>query len=138
MKEFTTAAVEAVEDAAAKREERIKAYVAEGMSREDAEKKVNKEDGVIEFILDGRKMRSFKPTPGQLTFMMAAMGRGQAKESKYASIVNLMLETFEEDDQEYLESRLLSRKPSEALDLDQLEEIFEHLTEEWFSTPTDA
>lgn len=136
MKEFTTAAVTAVEDE--EREAKIVAYVAEGMTRDEAEAKYDSENEApfVEFKMDGRTIRAYTPTPGQLTFLLASMGRGQTRDSRFSSIVNIMMETFDEDGRDYLESRLITRIPSKMLQLESLEKIFEHLVEEWFSTPT--
>lgn len=133
MKEFNKAATEVAEEAAYL--ERVKALIAQGRTQEQAEEEAD-EVAPIEFKMDGRVMRAYPPTPGQLTFMLAALGRGQTKDSRFAAIVNIMMESLHEDDQDYLESRMLSRKRSEKLDLEQLEGAFEYLVGEWFATPT--
>lgn len=134
MKTFTTAAVEAVETA--EREPRIKLLMDAGKTREEAESEIDKEDGVVRFMLDDRVLTASTPTPGQLTFMLAAMGRGQSQDSRFSSIVNIMMETLDSDGKDYLEGRLLTGNPKEALDLKYLEQIFEYLVEEWFANPT--
>lgn len=134
MKTFTTAAVEAVTEA--EREPRIKALMDAGKTREEAEAEVDKEDGVVRFKLDDRIMTAKAPTPGQLVFMMATMGRGQTKDSRFAAILNIMFETLDPDSKDYLESRLLTGDGKKALELENLEGIFEYLAEEWFATPT--
>lgn len=90
----------------------------------------------IEFELDGRKLTAYRPHEGQLTFMLAALGRGQTDDQRYAAIVNIMMASLKGDDQDHLESRLLANKRSERLRLKQLEEIFEFLIAEWFADPT--
>ena len=40
------------------------------------------EEQYVEFEIDGRTLRAFHPTPGQLVFMLAAMGHGQSAESR--------------------------------------------------------
>ena len=94
------------------------------------------EEQYIEFKLDGRVMRSYTPHEGQLTFMMAAMGRGQTSEQRFAAIINIMISSLRDEDAEYLESRLLTRDPKERLSMKTIEGIFEHLAGEWFATPT--
>lgn len=116
MKEFTTA-VEAIE-------------------REDNGEAV--EEQYIAFKLDGREMHAYPPTDGQLAFMLAAMGRGQSADSRFASIINIMLETFRDEDREYFEGRLLTRDSTKRIGVEQINEIFEHLTEEWFARPTQS
>ena len=109
MKEFVTAVEDAIQD-------------AEGTP--DAER-------YVEFKMDGRVMRAYQPTEGQLTFMMAAMGRGQTDDQRFAGIVNIMLSSLRPADKDYFEGRLLSRG-KDRLEMKQIEPIFEHLMEEWF------
>lgn len=94
------------------------------------------EEKFTEFNLDGVTLRSYHPTEGQLLFMMAAMGRGQSDQSRFASIINIMLSTFKDSDRDHFEGRLLSRDPKDMLPVKQVEQIFEFLTEEWFARPT--
>lgn len=98
----------------------------------------NPEDQYIEFKLDDRVLRAYPPTDGQLTFMLAALGRGQSQEQRFAAIINIMLSSLRDVDQDYMESRLLSRDPKTRLKVDQVEAIFEYLTEEWFARPTQS
>lgn len=95
-------------------------------------------DQVIEFELDGRVMKAHPPTEGQLAFMLAALGRGQTDESRFASIINVMVETLDKDDRDYFESRLLTSDPKRRLPAKQIEAIFEYLTEQWFARPTQS
>jgi hypothetical protein len=135
VKEFITA----VEDVAAQdeREEKIKALIEQGKSREDAEAEVDG-DEYVEFKVDDRVLRAYQPTDGQLAFMLAALGRGQSKDQRFASIINIMLASLRDDDQDYLEGRLLDRDPKNRLKIEMVESIFEYLTEEWFARPTQS
>lgn len=101
---------------------------------EDEGQKV--EDQYIEFKLDDRVLRAYTPTEGQLTFMLAAMGRGQSADSRFASIINIMMETLRDEDKDWFEGRLLTRNPKERLSISTVESIFEYLVEEWFARPT--
>lgn len=92
----------------------------------------------IEFKLDGRRMRAYRPHEGQLTFMMAAMGRGQTQEQRYAAIINIMLESLDEGDADYFESRLLTRDRKTRLKIRDIEPIFEYLTQQWFRPESEA
>lgn len=133
MKEFTTA----VEDVVAEdeREAKIAALVEQGKTRADAEAEVD--DNVpVEFSLDGRVMKAYKPTDGQLMFMLAAVGRGQTNDGRMSAIVNVMLNCLADEDQDYLESRLLERDPKRMIKPSTIEAIFEYLVEEWFARPT--
>lgn len=131
IKQFTTTAEDAVLDQ--EREDRLLALVEAGKTREEAEQEV---DPYIEFDLDGRVMRAYRPIEGQVVFMMAALGRGQSKESRFASILNIMFESLRPDDKDHLEARLLSRDPKVRLPMKQIEAIFEFCVEGWFARPT--
>lgn len=101
----------------------------------DAEGKVIRdEDGKVKAtkVVDRAGMRAYQPNEGQLTFMLAALGRGQSKDQRFASIINLMLETLRDDDRDYLEGRLLSSDPKKRIPVKQIEEVFEYLVEQWF------
>lgn len=113
MKDFTTAITDAINE-------------AEGTVEEE----------YIEFTIDGRVLRAYPPTPGQLTFMLAALGRGQTDDSRFASIVNILMESLRGADKDYIESRLLTRDAQRRLPIKMLEEIFTWLMEQWFARPT--
>lgn len=89
----------------------------------------------IEFELDGRTMRAYQPNDGQLAFMLAALGRGQTNDQRFASIINLIINCLHSEDADYLESRLLS-SGRDRLPVKTIEQIFEFLVEEWFARPT--
>lgn len=133
MKEFVTAVEEVI--AEDEREAKIAALIAEGKSREEAEAEVS-EETYVEFKLDDRVLRAYSPTEGQLTFMLAALGRGQSQDQRFAGIINIMMESLRDEDQDYLEGRLLTRDPKNRLPVKKIEEIFEYLIEEWFARPT--
>lgn len=96
------------------------------------------EEQFVAFKVDGRELRAYPPTDGQLAFMLAALGRGQTADQRFAAIINIMMSSLRDDDQDYLEGRLLSRDPKKRLKIEQVEQIFEYLTEEWFARPTQA
>lgn len=133
MKEFITAAEET--EAEVEREAKIAALVKDGKSREEAEAEVDGEVPV-EFKLDDRVLKAYPPNEGQLVFMLASLGRGQSQESRFASIINIMMECLRDEDKDYFEGRLLTRNPKRRLKIEQVEEIFEYLVEEWFARPT--
>lgn len=134
MKEFVTAVEEVIEQD--EREAKIKALVESGLTPQEAEEKVLAEEGVVSFKVDDRILRAHPPNEGQLTFMLAALGRGQDQNQRFASIINIMMSCLRGDDQDYLESRLLSRDPETRLPVKMVEQIFEYLVEEWFARPT--
>jgi hypothetical protein len=135
MKEFVTAYEDVVTED--EREAKIVALVEAGKSREEAEAEVE-DEAFVEFKIDGRVMKAYQPTEGQLAFMLAALGRGQTQDSRFAAILNIMFESLREEDKDYLESRLLSRDPKKRLPMKQIEAIFEHITSEWFARPTQS
>lgn len=95
------------------------------------------EDQPLEFTVDGRVLHAFPPTDGQLIFMMAALGRGQSQEKRFASILNLLFAALPEEDADYLEERLLKpAKDPEKLTAKWIEQIFEWMVGEWFARPT--
>ena len=95
------------------------------------------EEQYIEFEIDGRTLRAFHPTPGQLVFMLAAMGHGQSAEQRFAGILNIVFAALRDEDRDYVEARLLSRDPKDRKFHETLEGVFEFLAEEWFATPTE-
>jgi hypothetical protein len=94
------------------------------------------EEQFVAFKVDGRELHAYQPTDGQLAFMLAALGRGQSADQRFAAIINIMLSSLRDEDADYLEGRLLTRDPKARLPIKQVEAIFEHLTEEWFARPT--
>lgn len=132
---------EAIEKYINDHNDRLASLLAEGKSQSEAEAIVRKEaeneiDGqeYVEFSLDGRIIKAFKPNESQLAFMLASLGRGQTKEGRFAAILNIMFESLEEDDKDYLEGRMLSGHPSRRVPMKTVEGIFEYLMEEWFRT----
>lgn len=92
----------------------------------------------VEFILDGRKMRAYRPHSGQLTFMMAAMGRGQSQQQRYAAIINIMMASLHPTDADYFEGRLLTNDLKERMEIEDIEPIFEYLVKQWFREESEA
>ena len=90
----------------------------------------------IEFKVDGRVLKAYKPNEGQLIFLMAALGRGQQQADRFASIINIMMAALRDEDKDYLESRLLERDNKKRLRPEIIEQVFEYLMGEWFATPT--
>lgn len=101
----------------------------------EAEDNGTTEEQYVEFKVDGRVLHAYQPNDGQLAFMLAALGRGQSQDQRFAAIINIMLACLRDEDRDYLESRLLTRG-KDRLPIRQVEEIFEFLTEEWFARPT--
>lgn len=102
---------------------------------EEIEKEDSAEEPYTSFKIDGREMRAYEPTDGQLAFMLASLGRGQTDDQRFASMLNIVLSTLRDEDADYFESRLLTRS-SNRLSARKVEEIFEFLIGEWFARPT--
>ena len=132
MKEFVTVVAEEIDEQ--DREAQIATLVAAGKTREEAELEVDSVD-YTEFKLDKRVMRAYKPNSTTLAFMLATLGRGQTKDQRFGAIMNIMFESLRDEDKDHLESRMLTRGPNQ-IKMEQIEEIFEYLIEEWFATPT--
>lgn len=132
MKEFVTAVADIeAEDERAEKINALMTRAEDPLNREDAEAEVDG-DRFIEFKLDDRVMRAYWPTEGQLAFMLAALGKGQTKEQRFAAILNIMFEALRGDDRDYLEGRMLTRDKSRRVPMNQIEGIFEYLASEWF------
>lgn len=131
MKEF----ILAVEDEAAEqeREDAIAALMAkdDSLTREQAEVQVDR-GTPTEFKIGDKVLRAYKPNETQLIFLLASLGRGQSKESRMASIVNVMLESLDEDDKDWFEERLLTSDEKRRIKPKVIESVFEYLTSEWF------
>lgn len=131
MKEF----ILAVEDEAAEqeREDGIAALMAkdESLTREQAEVQYDR-GAPTPFKIGDRVLNAYKPNETQLIFLLASLGRGQSKESRMASIVNVMLESLAEDDKDWFEERLLTSDPKKRIPPKLIESVFEYLTGEWF------
>lgn len=140
--------VEVIETSKSERAAVIDRLVGEGKSRGEAEAEappvLTREDAEaevdlgkpIEFELDGRTLHAYRPTEGQLAFMLAALGRGQTSDSRTAAIINVMMESLRDDDKDWFEARLLTKDPKKRLGVKTIEAVFEYLTEEWFARPT--
>lgn len=129
MKEFILAVEDEVADQ--ERENAIEALVAQGKTREQAEIEVDR-GTPTEFKIGDRVLKAYKPNETQLIFLLASLGRGQSKESRMASIVNVMLESLDEDDKDWFEERLLTSDPRRRIRPSVIESVFEYLTSEWF------
>lgn len=134
MKEFVSAVQEEIVEQ--DRESQIAALMEQGRTREEAELEADATE-YTDFKLDGRVMRAYKPNSTTLAFMLATLGRGQTKDQRFAAILNIMFESLREEDKDHLENRMLTRGPKQVK-MEQIEEIFEFLIEEWFATPTQS
>lgn len=88
----------------------------------------------MEFLLDGEKIRAYKPTEGQLAMLMASMGRHTTDQTKIAGIIDFFVAVLDEEGHQYVVSRLLSR--DDPLGIVQVQEVMEWMIEEWTGRPT--
>lgn len=96
------------------------------------------EEQYVEFKIDNRVLRAYPPNDGQLAFMLAALGRGQTKDSRTAGVINVMMSSLRDDDQDWFESRLLDSDPKTRIGVGTITEVFEYLVGEWFARPTQS
>lgn len=129
MKEFALAVIDEVEDST--REERIAALVAEGKTQREAEIEVDR-GRAVEFKIGDRVLKAYKPDEAQLIFLMATMARGQSKTNRMAGVINVMMESLDEDDKDWFEERLLTSDRKRKIAPQTIEAVFEYLTEQWF------
>ena len=123
MKEFTTAVKRHIEEA----------------PETDTNEPTKRTGPYVEFKMDDRVMKAYRPNEAQLTFIMAAMGRGQSTQERYGNIVNIMMESLDSEDKDYFESRLLTGDPKQTLSIEEdIQPIFAYLTEEWFREEPEA
>jgi hypothetical protein len=106
MKEFITAIEEATED----------------------------QDEALVFSLDGRELRAYKPTDGQIAMTMASLGRHTSDGTKIAGIIDFFVTVMDDQSHQYVVDRLLSRE--DPLGLLQVEEVLSWMVEEWTGRPT--
>src|SRR5262245_6105095 len=85
------------------------------------------DDEGIQFTLDGRELRAFSPTDCQVAVTMAAFGRHTTDTQKIAGAIDFLVAVLDEDSQQYMTERLLSR--TDPLDLEKIQEIIEWLVE---------
>ena len=105
---------------------------------EDLENEGSEEEPTIDCELNGRKMKAFHPTEGQLVYMMAAFSRGRESTERFTSVVNLLTQVLREEDRDFLEAGLLTRDKAKRIEVKDLEELFERLSGEWFARPTQS
>lgn len=92
------------------------------------------QDQPMVFSIDGKELRAYKPTDGQLAMLMAAVGRHTSVHTKVAGVIDFFVAVMDEDSANYVTERLLSR--TDPLGVDQVEEVMEWMVEEWTGRPT--
>jgi hypothetical protein len=88
----------------------------------------------IEFEVDGEVWRAYKPTEGQLAWLMANATDFAKVEDQAAASINFFVGLFDDDTRRLIAQRLLDR--DDPFGLEEIGEITEYLTEEWAARPT--
>lgn len=88
----------------------------------------------IEFLLDGTKVKAFKPSDGQFAMFMASTARHTSDSEQVAGVINFFLGLLDRDGQQYVSAKLLDRE--DPFGIHQVQEIMEWLAEEWAARPT--
>ncbi len=110
MKEFITAATEAVEE-------------------DDA--------GTLEFSVDGVLCKAYKPNDGQIAVLMATTnGRHLSEGEMIAGIINFFVATLDDETHNYLVNKLLDR--NDPFGVLQVQDIIAWMMEEWSGRPTQS
>jgi hypothetical protein len=88
----------------------------------------------LEFKIDGRVVRAYRPTDGQFAMVMATLGRHTSMSTKVAGIIDFFVGIMDEQSHQYVVDRLMSR--DNQLGFDKVQEIIEWMVEEWSARPT--
>lgn len=88
----------------------------------------------LEFSLDGKVLRAFRPTEGQLALLMAAVSRHTSEATKVAGAIDFFVSIMDQDSYTYLADRLMSRE--DPIGLEQITEVTQWIIEEWSGRPT--
>lgn len=96
---------------------------------------VEEEDEPLVFIHDGREVRFFEPSAGQLA-IMATLSMSKEQQT-VRQLMTLFFSVMDEETYEYFESRLMDRKDTFDLDTEGgVLDIYEFLMEEWSGKPS--
>lgn len=87
-----------------------------------------------EIIVSEHLFTAEEPNEGQLTFLLASMGRGMTGSQRVAAVVNFLDAVLDDESADYLNSRLLSR--NDPFPPEGIEKIFGHFAAKWFGRPT--
>lgn len=78
-------------------------------------------------------LRAYDPGSGQLGYLLATNGRHNSDEEKVAGVVNFFNAVLDDDDQIYIQNRLLDRR--DPFGLDEINDLMEKLVEAWGGRP---
>lgn len=115
----------------------MKEFLTSAKHVEDEE---NGDDGSVEFKITNEDTgettlcRAYKPGDGQFAVLMATTSRHSAQSEQIAGIINFFASVLDDESHHYIVSRLLDRR--DPFGIEQVQEIMEHLVEEWSGRPT--
>lgn len=88
----------------------------------------------LDVEIDGRKVTLLPPTTGQLAIAMIGGGDMATQGEQIATSINFFFGLLEEKDAKFFRRRLFDR--DDSFDVEQIADICEYATEEWFGRPT--
>lgn len=91
-------------------------------------------DEGMEFGVDGVMCRAYRPSDGQLAFLMASTGRHSSDQEQIAGLINFFVAVLDDRSQTYIINRLLDRK--DKFGVENVQSIMEWMIEEWSGRPT--
>ena len=96
---------------------------------------IEEEDEPLVFIHDGREVRFYEPSAGQLA-IMATLSTSKEHQA-VRQLMTLFFSVMDDETHEYFESRLMDRKDTFDLDTEGgVLDIYEFLMEEWSGKPS--
>lgn len=98
------------------------------------EKEGTEEENKLQFDLDGFIVTAYKPGSGQLGYLFASTGQQADNAQKVAGLINFFNSCLDEESSRHIINRLMDRK--DPFDHDKVDEILEHMSEEWGARPT--
>lgn len=91
------------------------------------------EERPVEFALDGRELRAYKPTESQFALLMVAMSRYASDREQAAGVIEFFLNLLDDSSREYIVNRMFSRE--DPLPIETMIDMTEFLVEEWGGRP---
>lgn len=99
-----------------------------------AKEAAGKIEDPLEFAIDGKTLRAYRPTEGQMAMLMMSLGRHTTESTKIAGAIDFFVSIMDQESYNYLADRLLSR--DDPIDLEEVTEVVQWIIEEWAGRPT--
>jgi hypothetical protein len=87
----------------------------------------------LEFSIDGKTLRAYRPTEGQMAMLMAALGRHTTEATKVAGAIDFFVAIMDQESYNYLADRLMSR--DDPIEIEEVSDIVQWIIEEWAGRP---